>query len=59
LKQQDRKKAQYLSADIERKGFNCENRLLEVGVKGYISPTNRETLFYIALISNVKRTMNL
>ena len=52
-----RKKAryEYLATDIESKGFNCENRPLEVGVRGYISPRNRETLFHIAHICNVKR----
>ena len=53
----NRKKAryEYLASDIESKGLNCSNRPLEVGVRGYISPSNRETLFFIAQICKVKR----
>ena len=57
----DRKKAryEYLAADIEARGYKCVNRPLEVGVRGYISPRNRETLFFIAHMCKVKRPREL
>ena len=42
----NRKQARYehLSSDIEENGYKCFNTPLEVGVRGYISPRNRETI---------------
>ena len=50
---------EYLAADIESRGYKCQNRPLEVGVRGYISPRNRETLFFIAHMCKVKRPREL
>ena len=40
----DRKQAryQYLTEDIQQRGFKCVNLPFEIGVRGYISPRNKE-----------------
>ena len=50
---------EYLVADIESRGYKCHNRPLEVEARGYISPRNRETLFFIAHMCKIKRPREL
>ena len=57
----NRKHARYehLSADIEENGFKCFNTPLEVGVRGYLSPRNRNTIVNICHMCNVRRPREL
>ena len=56
-----RKKAryEYLAADIRAGGYICINLPVEVGVRGYISPRNRESLFFLSHLCGVKRPKEL
>ena len=53
----DRKEAryQYLCEDIRERGFKCTNLPFELGTRGYISPRNRETLFFLCHLCKVKK----
>ena len=56
LKQLETERRQeFLATDVETKGFKYMNRPLEIGVRGYLSPRNRETLFSISQLCKVKR----
>jgi hypothetical protein len=38
---------EFLTADIEERGYKCSNIPLEIGSCGHITSRNRETLIYI------------
>ena len=56
-----RKHARYehLTTDIQERGYQCSNIPLEVGVRGYLSPRNRETIMFLCHICGVKRPKEL
>jgi hypothetical protein len=57
----DRKEAryQYLTEDIKENGYKCANMPFELGVRGYISPRNKETLLFLAHTCKVKKPKNM
>ena len=53
----DRKEAryEYLTEDINERGYKCSNLPFEIGVRGYISPRNRATLMFLSHTCNVRK----
>ena len=52
----NRKEARYefLTEDIQQNGFKCNNLPFEIGVRGYISKRNRETIMFLSHTCNVR-----
>ena len=46
---------EYLAADIEPNGYTCSNSPIEVGVRGYIIPRNRNTLMFLTHTCKVRK----
>ena len=49
-KARDRKEAryEYLTDEINQRGYKCSNQPFEIGARGYISPRNRAILMFLA-----------